>query len=64
MVPVYALDSFLSIRFTSYAIYFDTIREWYEAYAIYNFMSLGEPRIHLMIQFTIFVSSSLFAAKL
>lgn len=48
MVPVYALDSFLSIRFTSYAIYFDTIREWYEAYAIYNFMSLGKPRIRLV----------------
>lgn len=40
MVPIYSIDSYLAIRFTDYAIYFDTLREWYEAYAIYNFMAL------------------------
>lgn len=40
IVPIYSIDSYLAIRFTDYAIYFDTLREWYEAYAIYNFMAL------------------------
>ena len=40
MVPVYSVTSFLSLRFTQYSIYFDTLREWYEAYALYNFMAL------------------------
>ena len=40
MVPIYTIDSYLALRFTTYAIYFNTLREWYEAYAIYNFMAL------------------------
>ena len=40
MVPVYSVTSFLSLRFTQFSIYFDTLREWYEAYALYNFMAL------------------------
>ena len=40
MVPVYSLTSFLSLRFTQFSLYFDTLREWYEAYALYNFMAL------------------------
>jgi hypothetical protein len=40
MVPVYSISSFLSLKFTVYSIYFDTLREWYEAYALYNFMAL------------------------
>ena len=38
MVPVYALESWLSLRFIHVAIYFETLREVYEAYVIYNFM--------------------------
>lgn len=37
MVPVYAMDSWLALRFKDAAIYFDTARECYEAYVIYNF---------------------------
>jgi len=40
MVPVYSLTSFLSLQFTQFSLYFDTLREWYEAYALYNFMAL------------------------
>uniref|UniRef100_A0A2P2I693 Transmembrane protein 184C-like n=1 Tax=Hirondellea gigas TaxID=1518452 RepID=A0A2P2I693_9CRUS len=38
MVPVYALDSWLVLRFPSLSLYLDTARECYEAYVIYNFM--------------------------
>lgn len=40
MVPVYALMSFLSLIFNESSIYFDSIREVYEAWVIYNFLSL------------------------
>ncbi|KAL1833364.1 hypothetical protein DCAR_0103455 [Daucus carota subsp. sativus] len=41
MVPVYALMSFLSLVVTESAtIYFNSIREIYEAWVIYNFLSL------------------------
>ncbi|KZV43695.1 transmembrane protein 184A-like [Dorcoceras hygrometricum] len=40
MVPVYALMSFLSLVFNESAIYFNSIREVYEAWVIYNFLSL------------------------
>ncbi|XP_010910373.1 uncharacterized protein [Elaeis guineensis] len=40
MVPVYALMSFLSLIFNKRYIYFDSIREVYEAWVIYNFLSL------------------------
>ncbi|XP_038890300.1 transmembrane protein 184B-like [Benincasa hispida] len=40
MVPVYALMSFLSLVFPSSSIYFNSIREVYEAWVIYNFLSL------------------------
>ncbi|KAL3515814.1 hypothetical protein ACH5RR_022716 [Cinchona calisaya] len=40
MVPVYALMSFLSLVLNDKAIYFDSIREIYEAWVIYNFLSL------------------------
>ncbi|CDP17753.1 unnamed protein product [Coffea canephora] len=40
MVPVYALMSFLSLLLDDKAIYFDSIREIYEAWVIYNFLSL------------------------
>jgi hypothetical protein len=40
MVPVYAVDSFLSFRFISLSLYFDLVRDAYEAYVIYNFFTL------------------------
>ncbi|XP_074308986.1 uncharacterized protein LOC141643647 [Silene latifolia] len=40
MVPVYALMSFLSLVKPDSGIYFDSVREIYEAWVIYNFLSL------------------------
>ncbi|KAL6513233.1 hypothetical protein OROGR_020719 [Orobanche gracilis] len=40
MVPVYALMSFLSLVLKESTIYFNSIREIYEAWVIYNFLSL------------------------
>ncbi|XP_061366268.1 uncharacterized protein LOC133309502 [Gastrolobium bilobum] len=40
MVPVYALMSFLSLVVPECSIYFDSIREVYESWVIYNFLSL------------------------
>ncbi|KAM7478584.1 hypothetical protein LguiA_026797 [Lonicera macranthoides] len=40
MVPVYALMSFLSLVFNESSIYFNSVREVYEAWVIYNFLSL------------------------
>lgn len=40
MVPVFATMSFLSLVLNESSIYFDSIREIYEAWVIYNFLSL------------------------
>ncbi|XP_057682961.1 transmembrane protein 184ba isoform X2 [Corythoichthys intestinalis] len=43
IVPIYAIDSWLSLLFFTndqYYVYFDTIRDCYEAFVIYNFLSL------------------------
>ncbi|XP_031559040.1 transmembrane protein 184B-like [Actinia tenebrosa] len=42
IVPIYAFDSWLSLMFfeQSYYVYFDSIRDCYEAFVIYNFLSL------------------------
>ncbi|KAK9794030.1 hypothetical protein WJX73_006148 [Symbiochloris irregularis] len=37
MVPIYAVDSWLALRFKSTRIYCNTIREFYEAFVIYSF---------------------------
>lgn len=56
MVPLYALASWLSLRFFHLSIYFDTVRDVYEAFVIYNFLSLcfeylgGESAIMSAIQ--------------
>nr|CUU00198.1 hypothetical transcript [Hymenolepis microstoma] len=39
MVPIYAVNAWFALRFPKYGIYFDTLRECYEAYAIYNFLT-------------------------
>lgn len=40
MVPIYALDSFLSLCFISLAVVFEVPRDVYESYVIYNFLAL------------------------
>uniref|UniRef100_A0A2P2LCY4 Transmembrane protein 184A n=1 Tax=Rhizophora mucronata TaxID=61149 RepID=A0A2P2LCY4_RHIMU len=40
MVPIYALMSFLSLILPKSSIYFNSLREIYEAWVIYNFLSL------------------------
>lgn len=42
IVPIYAFDSWLSLLFfrENYYIYFNSVRDWYEAFVIYNFLSL------------------------
>jgi hypothetical protein len=37
MVPIYAVESWLSLRFKSSALVFSTLRDAYEAYVIYSF---------------------------
>jgi len=37
MVPIYAVDSWMSLRFKEARIYIDPVRECYEAFVIYNF---------------------------
>lgn len=38
MVPIYAMNSWIVLKFPKTSIYLDTIREGYEAFVIYNFM--------------------------
>eukprot|EP00744_Colponema_vietnamica_P018958 GILI01026789.1.p1 GENE.GILI01026789.1~~GILI01026789.1.p1 ORF type:complete len:213 (+),score=34.75 GILI01026789.1:146-784(+) len=40
MVPIYAICSWLSLRFKDMAIYLDMLRDCYEAYVIYIFFAL------------------------
>ncbi|DAZ97325.1 TPA: hypothetical protein N0F65_003689 [Lagenidium giganteum] len=40
IVPVYAIGSFLSLKFVKQALYFDTIRDCYEAFVVYSFLAL------------------------
>ena len=50
MVPIYAADSWLSLRFKDIALYLDMCRDCYESYVIYLFLALmisylGEERV-------------------
>ena len=40
MPPIYALDCFVAMRFDSYGAYRTVLRELYEAYCVWSFMSL------------------------
>ncbi len=40
MVPIYAVDSFVSLRFKNVALYVDMLRDCYEGYALYLFLAL------------------------
>lgn len=51
IVPVYAAGSLMSLLFDHYSLYFNTIRDIYEAYVIHSFLALmldypgGEPKV-------------------
>lgn len=38
MVPIYSVESWLALRFRDKAIYIETVRECYEAYAVFSFL--------------------------
>ena len=38
MIPVFSIESLISIQWIQYSFYFQAIREIYETYAIYSFM--------------------------
>ena len=40
MVPIYAIDSFVSLRWTSWAPYIQPVRNTYESYTLYSFLLL------------------------
>ena len=40
MVPIYSIDSWMSLRFRDAAIYLDVIRDSYESYVLYCFFML------------------------
>ncbi|GAM28301.1 hypothetical protein SAMD00019534_114770, partial [Acytostelium subglobosum LB1] len=40
MVPIYATDSWLSLRFINLSLYFDLVRDIYEGYVLYCFFCL------------------------
>jgi hypothetical protein len=40
MVPIYAINSFLSLVFSKWSLYLDLLRDCYEAYVVYSFFHL------------------------
>jgi hypothetical protein len=40
MVPIYAIDSWLSLQYKEWSLYFDLARDAYEAYVLYQFFNL------------------------
>lgn len=38
IVPIYAVESYLALRYRQFSLYIETVRESYEAYAIYSFL--------------------------
>eukprot|EP01051_Picozoa_sp_SAG22_P001653 SAG22_NODE_67_length_22882_cov_25.671553_15_plen_152_part_00 len=46
MVPIYAIDAAVSIRFMQEAIFLNTVRELYEAFTVWSFMSLIMEFLH------------------
>ncbi|KJE90800.1 hypothetical protein CAOG_02045 [Capsaspora owczarzaki ATCC 30864] len=46
MVPIYAIDSWFSLRFSSASIYLNTLRDVYEAYVLYQFFLLLASFLH------------------
>ncbi|TRZ02250.1 hypothetical protein DNTS_034027 [Danionella cerebrum] len=83
IVPIYAFDSWLSLLFFTndqYYVYFDTVRDCYEAFVIYNFLSLcyeylggesaimaeirGKPIEYLSVTYSIFIHDIAFLLQL
>jgi len=56
MVPIFSIQSWLGLRFKDYSIYFETIRDFYEAYVLYSFLQFliqvlgGEEALILMLK--------------
>jgi len=56
MVPLYSVGSWLAMRFRSYAIYIETVRDLYESYVLYSFLQFliqvlgGEEALVLMLK--------------
>jgi len=56
MVPIFSVQSWLGLRFKDYSIYFETIRDWYEAFVLYSFLQYliqvlgGEEALILMLK--------------
>ena len=40
MVPIYAIDSWISLRWIELSVYLDLLRDIYEAYVVYTFFTL------------------------
>lgn len=55
MVPLYAIESWLALRYKDQGIYFETAREAYEAFVIYSFFNLllcfcgGKERLNRLL---------------
>jgi hypothetical protein len=56
MIPVYALESWLGLRYVQLAMYFDVLRECYEAIVLYSFYQMlaiylgGEANLHDLLK--------------
>ena len=62
IVPIYAFTSWLSLLFfhnNSYYIYFDTFRDCYEAFVIYNFLRLVKSFVGILSYFTFIIHNYL-----
>lgn len=56
MVPIYSIQSWLSLRYNNYAVYIETLRDFYESYVLYSFLQYliqvlgGEEALILMLK--------------
>jgi hypothetical protein len=56
MVPIYSIESWLCLRFHTYAIYIETLRDCYESFVLYSFFQFliqvlgGEEQLVLMLK--------------
>lgn len=51
MIPIYSINAWLALKFSSLTIYFDTLRECYEAFVIYSFMKYLTNYLYREIEF-------------
>eukprot|EP00546_Thalassionema_frauenfeldii_P009637 CAMPEP_0178910656 /NCGR_PEP_ID=MMETSP0786-20121207/9218_1 /TAXON_ID=186022 /ORGANISM="Thalassionema frauenfeldii, Strain CCMP 1798" /LENGTH=664 /DNA_ID=CAMNT_0020582931 /DNA_START=125 /DNA_END=2115 /DNA_ORIENTATION=+ len=56
MVPIYSMESWLCLRYHEYAIYIETLRDFYESYVLYSFLQFliqvlgGEEELILLLK--------------